>query len=72
MLLRVHVEHELRDRAMQARELSFHHHKARAGDLGRSVEIEHAEIRAQIDVVLHRKIELARFTYAPHLDVIVR
>ena len=72
VLLRVHVEHELRERAMQARDAFLQHRKTRAGQFRRSVEIELAEAGAQIDVVLHRKIKRARRADAPHFDVVIR
>ena len=45
---------------MQPRERALHHDEARAGDLRRGVEVEHAEPRADVDVVLHREVERAR------------
>jgi hypothetical protein len=71
VLPRVHVEHELRQRAVQARDAAFHHREARAGELGGRLEIQ-AERRTDVDVVLRRKIELARRSPAARFDVLRR
>jgi len=51
VLLGLRGEHELRERAVQAREAALHHREARPGELGPRVEIE-AEGRAHVDMVL--------------------
>ena len=43
VLGRVHVEHELGERTVQARDTAFHHRKARTRKLRRGVEIQAAE-----------------------------
>ena len=72
MLGRVHVEHELRDGAVQASQWSGHDGKACTSDLGRGVEIQHAQPCAELDVVLDREVELARLAHPAHLHVVVR
>ena len=68
MLLGLHVEHELGERAMQSRDRPAQEREARARELGAGVEIE-AERRADVDVIARREVELARPAPAPHLDV---
>ncbi len=64
----VGVEHELRQRAVQAGDAALHDGKARAGQLGGDVEVQ-AERRADIDVVLDLEIEAARRADLAHFDV---
>ena len=45
------VQHELRERAVQARHLPAHHHEARAGDARRGLEIQPAERLAHRHVI---------------------
>ena len=72
MLARMHVEHELGKRTVQARERPGHERKARAADLGGGGEIEHPQRLADIDVILHRKIELPRRAVAAHFGIVFR
>ena len=72
VLLSVRVEHELRERAMQARQRAFHHDEAGAGKLRRRLEVEHAETRTDVDMILRREIEFARLTPAAILRVLFR
>ena len=69
MLARVQVEHELRKRAMQAREAAAHHREARARDFRRGFEIETAEPFAKLHVILRREIEGARRAVFAHFDI---
>jgi hypothetical protein len=62
------VEHELGQRAMQARDLALHHREARAGNLDAGLEIQPAQRGAEIDVVARRG-DGARRAPAQHLDV---
>ncbi len=68
MLGGVCVEHELGDRAVQARDLAFHHDEARAGEFRGGIEVEAAETGADVDVVLRLEAELARLAPAALLD----
>ncbi len=68
VLRRLHVEHELGERAMQARDRAAQEREARARELGAGLEVE-AERRADVDVVARREIERARHCPTPHLDV---
>ena len=72
MLARVHVEHELGKRTVQARERPGHERKARAADFGGGGEIEHPQPFADVHMVFHRKIELPRRAVAAHLGVVFR
>ncbi len=69
VLLRVRVDHELREGAVQARDRAAQHREARTGELRARLEIE-AERRADVDVILHLEVELARRAPAAHLDVV--
>ena len=69
VLARVQVEHELRQRAMQARNAAAHDREARAGNLRGGFEIEAAELLAELDVILRREVELARLAASAHFDV---
>ena len=59
VLLGVQVEHELGERAVQARDRPAQEREARAGELGAGVEIE-AERRAEVDVVACRESRTPR------------
>ena len=52
VLARVHVEHEVDQRALQLRAQAPVHREPRAGDLGRALQIEDAELRPQVPVRL--------------------
>jgi len=69
VLAHVQVEHELRERAMQARERAVHHGEACARDAPGGLEVEPAARRAEGDVVLRLEVERARCSDASHLDV---
>lgn len=69
VLQRVRVDHELRERAVQACNRAAQHREACAGELRAGFEIE-TERRADVDVILHREVELARRAPAAHLDVV--
>ena len=68
VLLRLRVEHELRERAVQPRNRAAQKAKSRARQLRAGIEIE-PERRAQIDMVFWREVEGTRRTPAAHLDV---
>ncbi len=63
------IEHELGERAMQAREITGEHGKACTGDLSGDLEIEPTERFAKRDVIARREIQLARFTPATHFEI---
>ena len=69
MLARVHVQHELDQRALQARQAAAHDDEARSGDLRGRVEIEHAEAGAQIDVIAHFEVEHSRRAPCANLGI---
>ena len=69
MLARVQVEHELDQRAVQARQRSGHQRKPGAGDLAGRFEIEHPERFAEVGVVLGVEIKLSRLAPAADFDV---
>ena len=68
VLLGLHVEHELGERAVQPRHRPAQEREARARELDAGLEVE-AERRADVDVIARRERELARRAPAPHLDV---
>jgi hypothetical protein len=59
VLLRLHIEHELRKRAVQPRDRAAHERKARARQLRTEVKVQ-AQWCTQIDVILRREVETAR------------
>src|SRR3569832_1749022 len=65
------VQHELDHRAVQTRERTAHHRKARTGDFRSGLEVEQTELRAEIDVILGREVELRRRAPTAHLNVVV-
>ena len=66
------VEHELSQRAVQAREPAAEERETRAGELRPRREIEQPEPLADVRVILDRKVECARRAPAAHLDVVLR
>ncbi len=64
----VQIEHELRQRALQARKRTANDDEPRAADARSGFEIERS-VRAEIDVILRRKIQLRRLTPRAQLDV---
>ena len=71
MLPRMRVEHQLRECAMQVREIVAQEREARAGEPRRRREIEHAQRLAEIGVVPGREFERGRLAIATDLDVVV-
>src|SRR5713226_3583012 len=70
MLARVQVEHEIDQRAFQSRAGAVQNREARAGDLRRALEIENAERRSQVDVILWCEIKF--WLRAPAADLRIR
>jgi hypothetical protein len=52
VLARVRVEHQLRKRAVQPREITAQHREAGARQLRRRREVEHSERLAEVGVIL--------------------
>ena len=69
MLARVHVEHELRERAMQSRDAVGHDGKARTRHAPGGFKIELPESLADRHVIERFKIERSRFAPTPHFDI---
>ena len=69
MLARVHVEHELRDRAMQVRDLALQDDEAAAGELRGRIEVDEPELLAERNVIERLERELRRSAPSPQLDV---
>jgi hypothetical protein len=67
----MHVEHELRECAMKPRKRTLQHGEACAGDLRGCVEVEQAQAGADIDVILHRKIERPRGSHASDFGIVL-
>ena len=72
MLLRMHIEHELRQRAMQPRQSAFHDDKTRTGNFGRGLEVKQPETFTDVDMIFGCKIKLSRIADTPHFDVGIR
>ncbi len=70
MLPGLHVQHELRERPVQAGDAALHDGEARAGELDAQIEIQ-PERRADIDMVAHREFQAARRAPGPQHDVAV-
>ncbi len=70
MLLGLHVQHQLRKRTVQARDLPLHHSKTGASELDAHLEIQ-AQGCADIHMVFDRKVHTARRAPAAHFDVVV-
>ena len=68
MLLRLHVQHELAQCAVQAGDGARHHGEARARELDAHVEVQ-AQRCAHIHMVLHFEIELGGGSPAAHFHV---
>ena len=71
VLIRVQIEHELRERALKPRELAFQHDEARARKLRRRLEIHEAQAFAEFEMLLRRVVELSRLAPAQRLDIVV-
>ena len=63
------VEHELRQRAFQAREAFLQYHKARTGQFRRQFEIHHAERFADLEMLLGLKSIVAFAAGLVTLDI---
>ncbi len=70
VLARVHVQHELAQRPMQARDRAAEHDEARAGDARTGVEVDApGEPLSQLHVISRWKPEFSRRSPLAHLDV---
>src|SRR5262249_21144794 len=69
VLGRVHIEHELPERALEPREAALQHHEARARQLRSGLEIHLPEPLAEIEMLLRREAVIALGTEAMMLDV---
>ena len=70
MVTSVDIEHEVDERALQPRAQPPVEGKARARDLGGALEVENAQLRAEVPVGLRFEVELPRLAHAPHLHVV--
>ncbi len=70
MLFGMHVEHEVRESALQLRAHVPIHGEAAAGDLHRTLEIQNPQLLAQFPVRLRSETELARRSPAPYFLVV--
>ncbi len=68
MLCRLHIQHELRQRAVQTRDAATHECEARSAEQCAGVEVQ-AQRRAQVHMVLGCEVEGARAAPAAHFDV---
>ena len=68
MLLRVRVQHKLRQRPMQPRHFAFHQAEPRARQFCRFLKIQ-AQRRAQVHMVFHGKIKGFGRAHFAHLHV---
>src|SRR3569832_1798011 len=60
------VQHELDQRAVQTRERTAHHRKARTGDFRSGLEVEQTEKHAKNDKILGREVDLRRRAPTAH------
>src|SRR6187399_1103941 len=72
MLLRVHVEHEVDQRALQLRAEPHVYGEPRSRDLRSSFEIENAQLRSEIPMRFRLERKLSRLAPSPDLDVVLR
>ncbi len=68
---RVKVEHEVDERAREARAGAAEHGESRAGNARGALEIQNAERRAQVPVRQRREIECARLAMAADFGIVV-
>ena len=68
----VHIEHELPERAFEPRQAFLQNNKARAGELGRGLEIHLAERFAKLEMLLRRERVVALGPETMMLDIVVR
>ncbi len=61
----MHVEHEVDERTLQARTRALEDGEARARDLRRAFEVEDAEPRAEVYVILRLEVEPGRLAPPP-------
>ena len=71
MLARVRIEHEIHQRAFQARAQPAVHREPRGRDLRRAFQVQDAEFGTKIPMRLGREVERARRAPAVDLDVIL-
>ena len=71
VLAGMHVQHELHQRAMQTRNGPVQRHEAAAGQPARELEVDAAEHRAEIDVILRLEIERRRLAPAALLAIVL-
>ena len=74
MLARVEVEHPRDERALQARPGAAQHVEARPRDLDAALEVDDAELRAELPVRQRREIEAGELAFRPqdHVGRLVR
>ena len=65
------IQHKLRQRAVQTRQLALHDHKARTGQLHGGGKIQPPVHFAQRHVIANVKIKLARRTPAADFNVVI-
>ena len=70
VLRRVQVQHEVDQRAREARAGTDQHGEPRARDLRAALEVDDAERRTEIPVRLRREVERARRAMSTHFDVV--
>ena len=70
-LLMMEIQIEAHERALKAGGPAPRHGETAAGELGSALEVEAAVVVAQIPVVLHFEIKLARRTPAVHFHIVV-
>ena len=70
-LARMHIEHELAERAFEPRQAFLQNDKARAGQFRRGLEIHLAKRFAEIEMLLRRKGIIAPGAEAMMLDIVV-
>ena len=71
MLIRMQIEHELRERALQPRQPALVDDETRAGNFRRRFEIHQPEAFADFEMLLRREVEFARLAPARDFDIVV-
>ena len=71
MLIRVQIEHELRQRPLQPRQLALEHHETRAGHARRRLEIHQAERLAEFKMLFRLEIQRRLFADLADFDIVV-
>ena len=65
----MHVQHEGGERPLQPRQRAGEHDEARAGELGRSLEVHESERFADLEVLLRAALDVSLLAPTPDFDI---